>query len=158
MEAQSHVTLRRLWGEMQGAPRGSPHARRRTARCDTEQQTCARTKRASWRTAGAAVGVTATTDLSAGGLTLTTTEGRKRVEEAGTRGGATVNETTEAMSDSAGTMGGTTVGAMRRGVMIGAGTIGVVATAESARTTADVIATEGARQTGRAEAAAPGTA
>lgn len=104
------------------------------------------------------MGVTATTDLSAGGLTLTTTEGRKRVEEAGTRGGATGNETTETMSDSAGTMGGTTVGAMRRGGMIGAGTIGVVATAESARTTADVIATEGARQTGRAEAAAPGTA
>ena len=100
------------------------------------------------------MGVTATTDLSAGGLTLTI-DGRKRVEEAGTRGGATGNETTEAMSDSAGTMGENIVGATRRGVMIGAGTIGV-ATTESVRTTADV--TEGARPAGRAEAVVLGTA
>jgi len=101
------------------------------------------------------VGVTATTDLSAGGLTLTMIDGRKRVEEAGKRGGATGNETAEAMSDSAGTMGGTIVGATRRGVMIGAGTIGV-ATTESVRTTA--VVTEGARPAGRAEVAVLGTA
>ena len=83
-------------------------------------------------------------------------DGRKRVEEAGKRGGATGNETAEAMSDSAaGTMGGTIVGATRRGVMIGAGTIGV-ATTESVRTTA--VVTEGARPAGRAEAAVLGTA
>ena len=43
------------------------------------------------------------------------------------------------------------------GVMIGAGMIGVATTA-SVRMIADVTATEGARRTGRAEVAVPGTA